>query len=63
MIEKYINDYETEHGEIEIKETEKPELKIPLMDPFHTGARVGEAPADVVLNQIRRIKYDRPGNH
>ncbi len=67
MIEKYIKDYEAEHGEIVIREPAKPEMRIPLLDPYHLGVKTGEMAADIVIDQVKKRKAkkqeptERPG--
>ncbi len=63
LIKQRIKEYEAEHGEIVIREPEKPEMRIPLLDPYHLGVKTGEKAADIVIDQVkkqRRKKQETP---
>ena len=54
--------YEREHGEIEVTESEKPEIRIPILDPFHSGVKVGEDLGDMVVNQMNKVRKKKTNN-
>ncbi len=56
IVENHIRAYEAEHGEIVIREPEKPEMRIPLLDPYHLGVKAGETAADIVIDQVKKRK-------
>ncbi len=62
IIKEYIMSYEREHGEIEVTESEKPEIRIPILDPFHSGVKVGEDLGDMVVNQMNKVRKKKANN-
>lgn len=54
IVESHIRAYEAEHGEIVIREPEKPEIRIPLLDPYHMGVKTGEKAADIMIDQVKK---------
>lgn len=56
IIKEYIMSYESSHGEIVITEPEIPEIRIPILDPYHLGVKAGEKTADVIINQVKKQK-------
>ncbi len=56
IIKKYINQYEAEHGEIQIKEQEKKKIKINPLNPLGTGYEVGDALGEMVAEKIKQTR-------
>ncbi len=54
IIKKYINQYEAEHGEIQIEEQEKKKIKINPLNPLGTGYAAGDALGEMVVEKIKQ---------
>lgn len=56
MIEKYIDEYEAEHGKIIIEEKEENKRRISPLNPLGAGLTVGDTLGGIVVDKIKQKK-------